>query len=73
MLRSKRPIKPLQQLKEEPINFLLEDIEKNLREYEKAIALRDNQIAETKKYFRELRKVTIQLCKKISNLNIIRI
>ena len=40
----------MQQLKEEQINILLEDIEKNLEEYKKAIALRDNQIAEAKKY-----------------------
>ena len=32
------------------------------------MALRDNQIAEAKKYFRVLKKATIQLCKKINNL-----
>ena len=49
MIRSRRPIKLTQQLKEEQIDFLWEDIEKNLDEYKKAIALRDNEIAEAKK------------------------
>ena len=49
MIRSRRSIKSTQQLKEEQINFLSEDIEKNLEEYKKAIALRDNQIVEAKK------------------------
>ena len=49
MIRSRRPIKLRQQLKEEQIDFLWEDIEKNLDEYKKAIALRDNEIAEAKK------------------------
>ena len=48
MIRSRRLIKSTQQLKEEQINFLLEDIEKNLEEYNKALALRDNQIAKAK-------------------------
>ena len=49
MIRSRRSIKSTQQLKEEQIYFLPEDIEKNLEEYKKAIALRDNQIVEAKK------------------------
>ena len=57
MIRSRRLIKSTQQLKEEQINFLLEDIEKNLEEYNKALSLRDNQIAKAKKYFRALKKV----------------
>ena len=68
MIRSRRLIKSTQQLKEEQINFLLEDIEKNLKEYNKALALRDNQIAKAKKYFRALKKAMIQLCKKIISL-----
>ena len=40
--------------------FLLEDIEKNLEEYKKAIALRD-KIAEAKKYFSGQKNVTIWL------------
>ena len=49
MIRSRGPIKSTLQLKEEQINFLSEDIEKNLEEYKKAIALRNNQIVEAKK------------------------
>ena len=59
MIRSHRPIKSTQKIKEEHINFLLEDIEKNLEEYKKPIALRDNQIAETKEILQGAKKVTI--------------
>ena len=66
MIRSKH------QLKEEQIIFLLEEIEKKLEEYKKAIiALRYNQMAEAKKNkknFRLLKKVRTQSCKKINNL-----
>ena len=48
MIRSCRAVKSTQ-LKEEQINFLLKDIEQNLEEYKKAVAFRDNQIAEAKK------------------------
>ena len=68
MIRSRERIKSTHQLKEEQIIFLLEDIEKNLEEYKKAIPLRDNQITEAKKYFRPLQKATTQSCKKINNL-----
>ena len=44
------PTKSTYQIREEQANFLLEDIEKNLKEYKKAIELRDNQLAEAKKY-----------------------
>ena len=47
MIRSRRPVKSTEQLKEEQYNYLLEDIERKLR---------DNQIAVAKKYFRELKK-----------------
>ena len=47
MIRSRRPVKSKEQLKEEQINYLLEDIERKLR---------DNQIAVAKKYFREFKK-----------------
>ena len=56
MIRSHRPIKSTQKIKEEHINFLLEDIEKNLEEYKKAIALRDNQIGETKEILQGAKK-----------------
>ena len=39
MSRRLRPAKSTQQIKEEQINFLLEDVEKNLEGYKKAIQL----------------------------------
>ena len=39
MSRRLRPTKSTQQIKEEQINFLLEDVEKNLEGYKKAIQL----------------------------------
>ena len=44
-----RPTRSTQQIKEEQINFLLEDAEKNLEEYKKAIESRDKQLADIKK------------------------
>ena len=49
MNRKLRPIKSIYQIKEEQVNFLVEDIEKNLEEYRKAIELRDKQLGEAKK------------------------
>ena len=49
MNRKLSPAKSTYQIKEEQVNFLLEDIEKNSEEYKKAIELRDKQLAEAKK------------------------
>ena len=49
MNRKLRPTKSLYQLKDEQLNFLLEDIEKNLEEYKKIVETKDKQLAETKK------------------------
>ena len=49
MNRKLRPTKSTQQIKEEQINFLLEDIEKNLEEYKKAIEIKDKQLSDIKK------------------------
>ena len=38
-----------QQIKEEEINFLLEDIEKNIDEYKRALELKDKQLSDIKK------------------------
>ena len=51
MNRRLRPTKFTQQIKEEQINFLLEDVEKNLEEYKKAIELKDKQLSNIKKQF----------------------
>ena len=43
MNRKLRPTRSTQQIKEEQINFLLEDVEKNLEEHKKAIEIKDQQ------------------------------
>ena len=53
MNRQLRPTKSTYQIKEEQVNFLLEDIEKSLEEYKKVIELRDKQLAEAKKILKE--------------------
>ena len=47
--RKLRPTKSLYQLKDEQVNFLLEDIEKKLEEYKKIVEKKDKQLAEAKK------------------------
>ena len=59
MNRELRPTKSACQIKEEQVNFLQEDIEKNLEEYKKGIELRDNQLAEAKKNLKEQKTATI--------------
>ena len=49
MNKRPRPLRSSYQIKEEQLNFLLEDIERNLEEYKKAIEIRDKQLADTKK------------------------
>ena len=49
MNRKLRPRKSQYEIKEEQINFLLEDIEKNLEGYKAAIELRDKQLADVKR------------------------
>ena len=43
------------------INFLLENLEKNLEEYKKAIELKDKQLSDINFFFRVLKKATTQL------------
>ena len=49
MNRKLRPTKSTQQIKEEQINFLPEDVEKNLEEYKKAIKIKEKQLPDIKK------------------------
>ena len=49
MNRKLRPVKSPYQIKNEQVNFLLQDIEKNLEEYRKIIETQDKQLAEIKK------------------------
>ena len=55
MNRYKKINRTSQQIKEEQINFLLEDAEKNLEEYKKALELREKQLPDAKKnpFFRK--------------------
>ena len=43
------------------INFLLENLEKRLEEYKKAIELKDKQLSEIKFFCRVLKEATTQL------------
>ena len=58
MNRRLRPTKSTQQIMEEQINFLLEDVEKKLEEYKKAIEIKDKQLSEIKQW----RQKKLQLC-----------
>ena len=49
MYRKLSPSKSTQQIKEEQINFLLEDIEKNPEEYKKAIKIKNKQLSSSPK------------------------
>ena len=44
-----RPTKSPYQLKDEQVNFLLKDIEKNSEEYKKIVETKGKQLAEVKK------------------------
>ena len=59
IIRNRTATKSSYQIKEEQINFLLEDIKKNLEEYKKAIELRDKKLIETKEILQIVKKVTI--------------
>ena len=56
MNRKIRPTRPTQQIKEEQINFLLKDIEKNVEEYKETIELKDKQLSDIKKVFQGIKK-----------------
>ena len=53
MNRKLRPTRSTQQIKEEQINFLLEDVEKNLEEHKKAIEIKDQQWSDIKKVLQD--------------------
>ena len=57
MNRKLRPTKYSYQIKEEQTNFLLEEVEKNLEEYKKAIEIKDKQLAEAKKVLQGAKKL----------------
>ena len=49
MKRKLRPTKSLYKLENEQVSFLLEEIDKNLKEYKKNSRNKDKQLAEVKK------------------------
>ena len=49
MSKRGRRSKTSQQINEEQINFLLEDVKKNLDEYKRALELKEKQLSDTKK------------------------
>ena len=51
MSRRVRQNKTSQQIKEEQINFLLVDVEKNLDEYKKTLQTKDKLLSDIKKYY----------------------
>ena len=59
MNRKLRLTKSTYQIKEEQVSFFLEDIEQNLEEYKKAVELRENQLADAKKYLKGQKVATI--------------
>ena len=67
MNRKLRLTKSTQQIKEEQINFLLEDVEKNLEEYKQAIELKDKQLSDINKILQGAKKLTSLLEKKVTN------
>ena len=67
MNRRLRPTKSTQQIKEGQINFLLQEVEKNGKEYKNAIELKDRQLNDIKKIIQGPKKVTILFSGKIRN------
>ena len=56
MNRKLRSTKSTQQIKDEQLSFLLEDVEKNLEEYKKAIKIKDKQLSDIKKILQGAKK-----------------
>ena len=50
-----KDFKKLQQIKDEQINYLLADIEKNLEEYKIALEIKEKQLSEAKKIKQQLK------------------
>ena len=61
MNRKLRPKRSTQQSKEKQINFLLEDVEKSLEEYKKAIVLKGKQLFDIKKILQGAKIATTPL------------
>ena len=57
MNRNLRPTRSTQKIKEEQINFLLEDVENTSEEYKKAIEIKDRQLSDIKNTSRHQKKL----------------
>ena len=57
MSRRIRQNKKSQQVKKEQINFLFEEVEKNLDEYKKVIDLKEKQLSDAKKNTNNCKKM----------------
>ena len=68
MNRKLRTTRSIQQIKEEQINFLLEDIEKKLEECKKAIGIKDKQLSDIKKILQGVKKSYDSVVKKNNKL-----
>ena len=64
MNKRPRPLRSSYQIKEEQLNFLLEDIERNLEEYKKAIEIRDKQLADNNKIIKNPKIIQNSVLKK---------
>ena len=53
-----------QKIKDEQINYLLEDLEKNLEDYKDAIDIKEKQLAEAKRILVMLNRALIRFHKK---------
>ena len=49
MSKAKKAYLSQQQIKDEQINFLLGDVEKNLEEYRRALEIKEKQLSDSKK------------------------
>ena len=56
MNRKLRLTRSIQKIKEKQINFLLEEVEKNLEEYKKALQIKDKQSSNIKKILQGAKK-----------------
>ena len=68
MSKSRTAFQSRQQIKDEQINYLLGDVEKNLEEYRNALELKEKQLSDAKKYYLWQNKATIKLLLKTETL-----
>ena len=65
MNKKLRPLKSSYQIKEEQVNFSLEDIERNLEEYWKATEIRDKQLDDDNEILKNAKtSYEIEYCKR---------